>query len=61
MVVVAVDSYGNKVVIDNADITFGNLVANATSVTMSYTATAGGLNQANVALTGSVTGLTITA
>lgn len=61
MVVVAVDSYGNKVVIDNADITFGNLVASATSVTMSYTATAGGLNQANVTLTGSVTGLTITA
>lgn len=59
MVVVAVDSFGNKFVVDNSQITFGNLVEDATSVTMAYTAT--GANVANVALTGSVTGLTIAA
>lgn len=59
MVVTATDTYGNKVVIDNALITFGNLVAGQTSVTMSYVAK--GINQANVTLTGSVTGLTIVA
>jgi N4-gp56 family major capsid protein len=59
MIVTATDSYGNKVVIDNADITFGNLVAAATSVTMSYTGY--GANGAEVTLTGLVTGLTIVA
>lgn len=59
MVVTAIDSYGNKVVIDNADITFGSLVAAGTGVTMSYTAV--GVNSADAALTGTVTGLTIIA
>jgi N4-gp56 family major capsid protein len=59
MVVVATDSYGNQVVIPNSEITFGNLVAGQTSVTMTWVGY--GLNGANVTLTGTVTGLTIVA
>lgn len=59
MVITATDVYGSKIVIDNADVTFGNLVAAATSVTMSYTAQDS--NGDDVTLTGTVTGLTIVA
>jgi N4-gp56 family major capsid protein len=59
MIVVATDTYGKQVVVPNSEITFGNLVALATSVTMSWTGL--GANSEEVVLTGSVTGLTIQA
>ena len=59
MIIVAEDVYGTKSIIDNSTVTFGNLVAAATSVTMTWT----GKNAAgsNVTLTGTVSGLTIVA
>lgn len=55
--VLATDTYGTQVVVPLSEVTFGDLVQAATSVTMSWTGK--DVDGADVALTGTVTGLTI--